>query len=67
MSATPSRPTSRAREPCGIAPVLIDRRVNEPGHTHGLLPEGEDVPLVHDLFELADLLGVPRAVGTSTT
>jgi putative hydrolase of the HAD superfamily len=44
----------------GITPVLIDRRIHEPGHTHGRRPSDDEVPVVGDLLELADLLGVPR-------
>jgi putative hydrolase of the HAD superfamily len=43
----------------GIAPVLIDRR------THSHVDDGarrvpDDVPLIHDLYELLDLLGLER-------
>lgn len=47
----------------GITPVLIHRRRagdGEPRVAAGI-PEGDDVALVHDLFGLLELLGIPRA------
>jgi putative hydrolase of the HAD superfamily len=43
----------------GIHPVLIDRRIGEPGHSHS---EGDrtGVDVIEDLFGLLDLLGVAR-------
>jgi putative hydrolase of the HAD superfamily len=43
----------------GIRPALIDRRTHVHGDGHPPEPP-TDVPLIHDLFGLLDLLGVPR-------
>jgi putative hydrolase of the HAD superfamily len=43
----------------GIRPVLIDRHTHVHGDGHRAVPPA-DVPLIHDLFGLLDLLGVPR-------
>jgi putative hydrolase of the HAD superfamily len=45
----------------GITPVLIDRRVREPGHTHGQAPDGDDVAIIGDLDDLLGLIGIEQA------
>jgi putative hydrolase of the HAD superfamily len=50
----------------GITPVLIDRRTHShAGHTERRVPD--DVALIHDLYELLELVGVaqPRAATVS--
>jgi putative hydrolase of the HAD superfamily len=43
----------------GIHPVRIDRGALDPGHHHAG-PADDDAPVIRDLFELLDLLGVGR-------
>lgn len=43
----------------GIQPVLIDRaQMDDPGRERSPLPDGEDVPVVRDLYGLLELIGV---------
>ncbi|MEO7118203.1 MAG: HAD hydrolase-like protein, partial [Candidatus Limnocylindrales bacterium] len=51
----------------GITPVFIDRRVNEDGHSHGVLPPDAEVAVVRDLLELLDLIGVERPSASVVT
>lgn len=47
----------------GITPVLIDRGIGDPART-GQIPPDDGVPVIADLFELLDLLGVERPVAS---
>lgn len=49
-----------------IAPVLIDRSIGEPGHTHGGARGRDDFPVIEDLFGLLDLLGIGRPVARAS-
>lgn len=54
----------RGAQAAGITPVLIDR------HTHSHAGDGQrhapdDVPLIHDLFGLLDLIGIDRPAATA--
>jgi len=44
----------------GIHPVRIDRRVADVARHHHAGPPDDAAPVITDLFELLDLLGVPR-------
>lgn len=50
----------------GIRPVLIDRRIGDPSrHGYVAADASDDVPVVADLYELLDLLALPRPAAAS--
>jgi putative hydrolase of the HAD superfamily len=44
----------------GLTPILIDRASPDPAKAPPQVPPDDEVPVVHDLFGVLDLLGLPR-------